>query len=677
MSLAFRQVHLDFHTSEAIAGVGAQFDPDEFAATLHKARVNSVTCFARCHHGWLYYDSKRWPERVHPNLARRDLLPEQIRACHKRGIRVPIYITVEWDHYTSQRHPDWCMLDADGRISGTPPWKPGFYRRLCYNSPYVDLLREMTREVVETFAPADGLFFDIVGTFECSCRHCTEKMIVRGLNPADRVQRLRFAHDTNDEFKLGFTQYLRDLRMDGTIFYNSGHVGPAQRPSMPAFTHWEVESLPSGAWGYTHFPLSIGYARTLGLENLGMTGKFHTAWGDFHSLKNPAALEFECFRMLALGARCSVGDQLHPSGRISPETYGLIGGVYRQVEKKEPWCEGARPLADIGVITPEAFLLDHKNVTPATAGAVRMLQECAHAYDILDGQSDFSAYRLLILPDEVPVDAALQRKLDAYLKQGGKLIATFQSGLNPAKDAFALKALGVRLRPNPTRDEEGALARGRGYPGNNYAEYVLPHGAMAAGLPPVEYAMYWKGVEILAERGTDTLADTLASYFDRTWEHFCSHLQTPSSGRKDYPAITRRGDAIYFAHAIFALYFKRAPRWCRTLLENAIELLLPEPLLRHDGPSSLLTSVTEQPALRRRVVHLLHYIPERRGADIDIIEDVIPLHDLKVSLRCDGPVATVRCVPENKALPFRRKRGRVEFTLPVLNGHQMIEVAGR
>ena len=32
--LPFRQIHLDFHTSEAIPDVGADFDPDEFAATL-------------------------------------------------------------------------------------------------------------------------------------------------------------------------------------------------------------------------------------------------------------------------------------------------------------------------------------------------------------------------------------------------------------------------------------------------------------------------------------------------------------------------------------------------------------------------------------------------------------------------------------------------------------------
>ena len=55
-ALRCRQVHLDFHTSPHIEGVGAAFDPDHFAATLAAAHVDSVTCFARCHHGWIYYD---------------------------------------------------------------------------------------------------------------------------------------------------------------------------------------------------------------------------------------------------------------------------------------------------------------------------------------------------------------------------------------------------------------------------------------------------------------------------------------------------------------------------------------------------------------------------------------------------------------------------------------------
>ena len=121
--LRFRQIHLDFHTSEHIPGVGAEFDAEQFVSTLEKARVNSVTCFARCHHGYIYYDTKAFPERRHPHL-KRNLLKEQIDACHKRNIRVPIYVTIQWDQFTANAHPEWRVVTEQGMLQGTPPYEP-------------------------------------------------------------------------------------------------------------------------------------------------------------------------------------------------------------------------------------------------------------------------------------------------------------------------------------------------------------------------------------------------------------------------------------------------------------------------------------------------------------------------------------------------------------------------
>ena len=86
--IRYRQVHLDFHTSEYIPDIAADFDKEEFAKTLEEAHVDSITCFARCHHGWLYYPSKKFPELIHPGLKNKNFLLEQIEACHKRGIKV-------------------------------------------------------------------------------------------------------------------------------------------------------------------------------------------------------------------------------------------------------------------------------------------------------------------------------------------------------------------------------------------------------------------------------------------------------------------------------------------------------------------------------------------------------------------------------------------------------------
>ena len=89
-----RTVHLDFHTGPWVPDVGRDFDPQQFAQTFKDAYVDSVTVFAKCHHGHLYYATDH-PAR-HPSLPKElDLLGEQIEALHNVGIRAPIAISVQ------------------------------------------------------------------------------------------------------------------------------------------------------------------------------------------------------------------------------------------------------------------------------------------------------------------------------------------------------------------------------------------------------------------------------------------------------------------------------------------------------------------------------------------------------------------------------------------------------
>ena len=59
-------VHLDFHTSPDIEGIGEEFNKEEFASTLKEAKVDLITVFAKCHHGYCYYPTK--VGKMHPHL---------------------------------------------------------------------------------------------------------------------------------------------------------------------------------------------------------------------------------------------------------------------------------------------------------------------------------------------------------------------------------------------------------------------------------------------------------------------------------------------------------------------------------------------------------------------------------------------------------------------------------
>ena len=125
------------------------------------------------------------------------------------------------------------------------------------------------------------------------------------------------------------------IKPDIKVFHNGGHIPAGRRDIAYANTHLELESLPTGGWGYDHFPKSAKYSQHLGLNYLGMTGKFHFSWGEFGGYKHPNALIYETALSIAMGAKCSIGDQLSPDGKMDMRTYEIIGQAYSEVAKKE------------------------------------------------------------------------------------------------------------------------------------------------------------------------------------------------------------------------------------------------------------------------------------------------------------------------------------------------------
>ncbi len=663
--LSPRQIHLDFHTSPYIPGVGASFDAEAFAATAKDAHVSSITVFARCHHGMLYYDSKQFPELVHPHLANKDLMTLQVRALHAVGIRAPIYITVQWDYAHATTRPDWLIRKRDGSHEGSPFDEPGFYQSLCVNTGYYDFLAAHTAEVCELLGDElDGLFFDIVGIRPCWCAACRDEMQQRGIDTTDESAVRAFAKSSLTRFKQKLTALVRTYSKRATIFYNAGHIGPCTKDSADAFTHYELESLASGSWGYLHFPVTARYARGLTCEtgdhdavidtgyadNMGMTGKFHTTWGDFHSLKNLAALEFECFRMLSFGFACSIGDQLEPGGTLGAATYRLIGKVYEQFEQREPYARPSVPIVDAAVITDECPMFEH-NMPEPLLGAAQMLEELAIQFNILDIEMDFSQYKLVVIPDGVKGSQAFADKLNAYVARGGKVIACGDGGVYDGRYP----------------DCYGATY---GFHNPLYPDFLIANGALAEGLEPGnEYVIYQQGVKASATTA-QCIMQARAPYFARVGDHFCSHHYTPSAKGQAYPAVFQNGNVILFAHPLFAQYRHNAPNWCKTLICNAMDRLGVSRTVAHNGPSTLAVSVLDQPQHSRYTLHCLSYVPVRKSATIDVIEERTVVSDVTFTLSLPKAVKSATVVPDGT--PLDVVGGTV--TIGRIDGYAIVEL---
>lgn len=657
-----RQIHLDFHTSELIEGIGKDFDDEEFATTLENAHVNSVTLFTRGHHGNLYYDSKLYPDKVHPHLTDKKFLEKQAAACHRHGIDVNLYTTVCWDAKAAKEHPEWIAINSDGALDdfkGKKYFEPGFYKNLCMNTGYREYCFSQIEEACRAI-PAEGVWFDAAFIVECCCPTCIRKMQEEGLNPTNPADRKKFALETYHRWVREANERVKKINPHYNVSFNKGHVGVTEDKVRDCYSYYAIESLPGAEWGYMDFPISVKYNRNFGVDCLGMTGRFHTEWGDFSSFRNQEALEYECFVMIANGAKCIIGDQLPPNGRLDPYMYERIGKVYKSVMEKEPWCTNASPVTEIGVLYPEEFVGGGVgNIPPATEGVARLLQELSYQYDFIDSKTDFSKYRLLIIPDIIPVDKELGSKISKFRKNGGKILASYHSCLAPDKDEFAVDLGAEYVGEAPYSPD-----------------FILPEGIIGKNLFPEEHVMYMRGLEVRLNSHGKELLKGIKPVFNRTWEHFCSHLQSPSSGEYAYPAAVGTESSIYFMHPIFTQFQDNAVPWVRTLVKNAINCLIPDPLVQHDGPITLITNLMKQKDEGDRyILHLLHYIPERKCKKLDIIDTKIPLYNVKVRMHVPGKKAkSVSRQPSNKALVFTEENGSIEFTVPKIAGHQIIEI---
>jgi hypothetical protein len=651
-ALPMRQVHLDFHTSEFIPDVGRDFDAKEFAATFERARVNSVTVFAKCHHGHLYYKTNR-AER-HPGLKPGlDLLGEQVKALRAEGIRAPIYISIQCDEYAANTHPEWLAVKADGGVvkGGGSVFKPG-WQILDMSSPYLEYLVEQTTEVLRKFEPVDGIFFDMCWDQPSCSGWAIAGMQKASLDPESESDRNKYAHDVSLGYMRRLFELVKSHSKDATVYFNSRLLSEFAE-DLPYQTQVEIEALASGGWGYMYFPRHVRYMRTFPRPYLGMTARFHKSWADFGGLKNRAALEYETAQMVAHAGACSIGDQLHPRGRLDSAAYELIGRTYQRIAEREPWLIGAKPVAEIAAVIQPSAEEDDKSTATKEAGITRMLTQLKHQFDFVTESSKWDHYDLIILED-VNLTDALRAKIRRHLKSGKMLLATGSTALSPDGRKF--------LIPEIPAEPHGL---------SPYTTTYLRFDQSVPGIPDSDHVMYDRSIRVTESKGASVIGRVVEPYFERTWQHFSSHFQTPPAKVSRYAGAVLKGRVGYIAYPIFASYAVHANLPCRWLVSALLEKLLPEPLVRIKAPSSTEATVTRQDG--RSIVHILQYCPERRGKDLDLIEDIVPLFNVELSVRLGHkPSRVYRLTPQPEQMEFDYRWGRASTIVPEIRGHEMI-----
>jgi len=649
-SRPWRKIHQDYHNTEHVGRIGTRFDPDEYGDRLLAGHVNAIVTFAKDMHGYFYYPSAHGP--VHSGLSF-DLLGQQVEACRRRGIAVYAYYCVTWDHHLARTRPDWLVIERDGSNHLPGPGETPGWTALCLaNEPFVELVEAHARELVSRYE-LDGAWFDMAKPIgpECFCAECQRQLRAAGKDPQDAEAQREHKQRLFVELHRRLTTLVRETRPGCQVDYNDNGAGRlGDRAGW--LDNVDVEALPTAFWGYYYFPVQVRYTRAFGLTCYGMTGRFKAAWADFGGLKRPAQLQMECAAIVAQGARCDIGDQLPPDGRLDPAVYHVIGEAYRQVEALEPYLEGATPVVEAALLANDVPLEPLGDTT--LYGWLKLLVELRVQFDVVPPDAEWERYGLLLLPDGLRLSATDVERLHRFVAGGGSVVACQEGGLVDGTGATWLERYGLSY--------EGA---------SPFAPaYMVPRAPIAGDVPEYAYALYEGAGRWDARSPAVSLAQLGEPLFQRSPERYTSHAQTPFDHVTDHTVLAASGAVGLVGFPLGLGYYKQGYWIYREALRHLLRTVGPRPLVETDAPMSAEIAVTRQAPRtgvrpERYLVHVVNFSPMRRTpSHPEFCEDPIPLTDVTVRLNLPLEVGSARALLSGETLRVRSTGDGIEVTVP-------------
>ena len=650
-----RQIHLDFHTSEYIEDIGKHFSKAQFQKALRIGNVNLINIFAKGHHGWSYYPTK--VGQMHPNLNF-DLLGAQIKACHEIGVRCPIYFTIGWSDNDGRQHPDWCMRNKDGSLntrndidfSAKPddPKPNSQWYNLCVGTGYHDHIMDQVKELCENY-DIDGLWFDIYQAEDlCYCKACSKGMKEQGINTDDTDAVVAYKAQITKKHQWDLQELVKRYHPQATFFHNGTNAIWRTANFLHRMyeynSYQDLEDLPTTWGGYDKLPVQSKYFLKAGFTITAMSGKFHTSWGEFGGFKHPNAILYEAASMIAWGANCNFGDQLHPSGEMDLATYENIGKAYAYVEKIEDYGIGGIPVARLAVW--RSFKQNQDE------GLTKLLLEAHINFDIANDVQDLSQFDVLVIPSVPCLTNEQAQKINEFVKQGGSLIVLAEGALDKNYQKFILD-VGAAYLGGPQYD----------------IDYLLLSDKLSTGLISSPFLNYEPAIRVKPDNRTEILASIREPYFSRTYGKYSSHQNTPYKLHDaSFPGIIKNGNVIFFAHGMDTMYLAHGARLHRDTFVKALRMLHKNPMVETSLPSAARVSFLHQPNHKRYVAHLLYGPPIQRGR-CNVIEDLPFLYNVPVTVNLPKKIKEAVLAPDMKKLEMADSHGKIKVTVPKFQCH--------
>jgi len=155
---------------------------------------------------------------------------------------------------------------------------------------------------------------------------------------------------------------------------------------------------------------------------------------------------------------------------------------------------------------------------------------------------------------------------------------------------------------------------------------------------------------------------------------------SPPGAYTGYPMITLnkfgKGKVAYVACDVFSSYLLKNQWVIKHVIKNILNLILPEKLVEVNAPAGVEVVLAEQEG--RRLIHLVNHYGERPlspwpfGDNNALTENIIPIHNIVVRVKCNEKPTRIKLEPEGEELKWKKEGDMISILVPKLEIHSCI-----
>ena len=349
----YRRNVIDMHVTDWNEQFLAEFNPENYVEMLRLAQVQSSVIYAQSHVGLCNFPTK--VGRTHNGMKGKDHLRRVIELCHQHGIGVQLYVSVIFDRWAYDNHPDWRIILANGKEAA----EKSRYGTTCPNSPYREYLAALVEELCQQF-DFEGIRFDM--TFwpaVCYCAHCQRRFETEVGGPLPRVihwedprwvsfQRRREVWLI--EFANFLTQKVKNLKPKASVEHQASTYTHSWRLGVTEQLSRANSFLQGDFYGDARqgsFVRKLFYNLS---ENLpyGFETSVMVSLQNHTAKKSKDLLRTKAYACLADAGAFIFIDAIDPVGTLNRSVYEQMGQIFEETKAYEKYL-GGKLCQDVGI----------------------------------------------------------------------------------------------------------------------------------------------------------------------------------------------------------------------------------------------------------------------------------------------------------------------------------------